>query len=216
MKADLAQDANRDAGIKPASKFAVDLVTSVGGNLGSVGRSLTRLGVNFNAVDLSNPPDGSRPIILPGVGAFGAVMASLKEGDFDQIIKSLVLAGTPFLGVCVGMQVLFDSSEEAPGVSGLGLVKGQVVKFTKGKVPQTGWNEVKPANNQKWPAGFVYFVNSYYAKPESETVTLYEANYFGSFCAAVSTENITAFQFHPEKSGEFGESLLKRWVSDVV
>lgn len=202
-------------------KFAVDLVTSVGGNLGSVGRSLTRLGINFNAVDVSNPPDGTRPIILPGVGAFGAVMASLREGGFDQAVKSLVQAGTPFLGVCVGMQILFDCSEEAPGVAGLGLVKGKVVKYTQGKVPQTGWNEVRPVNGNSdgakgWPSGFVYFVNSYYAKPENDSATLYEADYFGPFCAAVSTGNITAFQFHPEKSGEFGESLLKRWVSDVV
>ncbi|CAN5252925.1 imidazole glycerol phosphate synthase subunit HisH [soil metagenome] len=202
---------------------SVDLVTSIGGNLGSVARSLTRLGVKFNQVDLNNPPDGSRPIILPGVGAFGAVMASLRQGKFDQTIKALVQAGTPFLGVCVGMQVLFDSSEEAPGVAGLGLIKGRVVKYTEGKVPQTGWNEVKAVtdkngndDNRSWPTGFVYFVNSYYAKPESDEVTLYEANYFGSFCAAVSTGNITAFQFHPEKSGEFGESLLKRWVSNVV
>jgi len=199
-----------------STKFAVDLVTSVGGNLGSVGRSLTRLGINFNSVDASNPPDGSRPVILPGVGAFGAVMASLREGNFDQTIKSLVNAGTPFLGVCVGMQILFDSSEEAPGVTGLGLVKGSVVKFTQGKVPQTGWNEVRAVNDKGWPTGFVYFVNSFYAKPENDLVTLYEANYFGQFCAAVSTANITAFQFHPEKSGEFGEGLLKKWVSDVV
>ncbi|MFA6559825.1 MAG: imidazole glycerol phosphate synthase subunit HisH, partial [Candidatus Obscuribacterales bacterium] len=181
-----------------------------------VGRSLTRLGINFNSVDASNPPDGSRPVILPGVGAFGAVMASLREGNFDQTIKSLVNAGTPFLGVCVGMQILFDSSEEAPGVTGLGLVKGSVVKFTQGKVPQTGWNEVRAVNDNGWPTGFVYFVNSFYAKPENDLVTLYEANYFGQFCAAVSTANITAFQFHPEKSGEFGEGLLKKWVSDVV
>ncbi|MFA6211022.1 MAG: imidazole glycerol phosphate synthase subunit HisH [Candidatus Obscuribacterales bacterium] len=199
-----------------STEFAVDLVTSVGGNLGSVGRSLTRLGINFNSVDASNPPDGSRPVILPGVGAFGAVMASLREGNFDQTIKSLVNAGTPFLGVCVGMQILFDSSEEAPGVTGLGLVKGSVVKFTQGKVPQTGWNEVRAVNDNGWPTGFVYFVNSFYAKPENDLVTLYEANYFGQFCAAVSTANITAFQFHPEKSGEFGEGLLKKWVSDVV
>lgn len=199
-----------------STKFAVDLVTSVGGNLGSVGRSLTRLGINFNSVDASNPPDGSRPVILPGVGAFGAVMASLRDGKFDQTIKSLVNAGTPFLGVCVGMQILFDNSEEAPGVTGLGLVKGSVVKFTQGKVPQTGWNEVRAVNDKGWPTGFVYFVNSFYAKPENDLVTLYEANYFGQFCAAVSTANITAFQFHPEKSGEFGESLLKKWVSDVI
>ncbi|CAN5238192.1 imidazole glycerol phosphate synthase subunit HisH [soil metagenome] len=194
----------------------LDLVTSAGGNLGSISRTLTRMGVPFRLVGNDHTPDGSRPIILPGVGAFGAVMNSLQENDFDQTIVKLVKAGTPFLGVCVGMQVLFDESEEAPGVSGLGLIKGKVLKFTEGKVPQIGWNRIYPSNDQSWESGYVYFVNSYYAKPDSDRVTLYKSDYHESFCAAVKTGNITAFQFHPEKSGEIGERLLRRWVNDVT
>lgn len=192
-----------------------DLVTSAGGNLGSISRTLTRMGVPFRLVGTDREPDGSRPIILPGVGAFGAVMRSLRENQFDQTIIKLVKAGTPFLGVCVGLQVLFDESEEAPGVKGLGLINGRVLKFQEGKVPQIGWNLIKPVNDRSWNSGYVYFVNSYYAKPDSESVVLYKSDYYQSFCAAVKTGNITAFHFHPEKSGEFGESLLRRWVNDV-
>jgi glutamine amidotransferase len=192
-----------------------DLVTSAGGNLGSISRTLTRMGVPFRLVGTDREPDGSRPIILPGVGAFGAVMQSLRENQFDQTIIKLVKAGTPFLGVCVGLQVLFDESEEAPGVKGLGLIKGRVLKFQEGKVPQIGWNLITPVNDSNWNSGYVYFVNSYYAKPDSESVVLYKSDYYATFCAAVKTGNLTAFQFHPEKSGEFGESLLRRWVNDV-
>ncbi len=194
----------------------LDLVTSAGGNLGSISRTLTRMGVPFRLVGNDDAPDGSRPIILPGVGAFGAVMNSLQENNFDQKIVKLVKGGTPFLGVCVGMQVLFDESEEAPGVRGLGLISGKVLKFKEGKVPQIGWNQIKPSNDQSWESGYVYFVNSYYAKPDVESVTLYKCDYHESFCAAVKTGNITAFQFHPEKSGEMGERLLRRWVNDVT
>lgn len=192
-----------------------DLVTSAGGNLGSISRTLTRMGVPFRLVGSDDPPSGSRPIILPGVGAFGAVMNSLRANQFDQTIVKLVRSGTPFLGVCVGLQVLFEESEEAPGVSGLGLIQGKVCKFRQGKVPQIGWNFIEPVNDSSWEAGYVYFVNSYYAKPEFQDVTLYRCDYHESFCAAVKTDNITAFQFHPEKSGEFGERLLRKWVNDV-
>jgi len=197
-------------------KAEVDLVTSAGGNLGSISRCLRRLGIVYNLSSPENPPQGDLPIILPGVGHFGAVMNSLCQENFDRTICSAVRGGTPFLGVCVGMQILFQSSEEAPGVKGLGLIPGAVRKFKTGKVPQIGWNEIGPQNDLTWPKGFVYFVNSYYPDPERASDTLYQSQYYGPFCAAVKTGNITAFQFHPEKSGEFGESLLKRWLRSVA
>ena len=143
-------------------------------------------------------------------------MSSLRENNFDRTICALVRAGTPFLGVCVGMQILFDESEEAPGVKGLGLVTGKVLKFRKGKVPQIGWNEICPKNGHQWESGFVYFVNSYYPSPQDSSVTLYESDYFGPFCAALAVDNMTAFQFHPEKSGDMGERLLTRWLKSVA
>lgn len=192
----------------------IDLVTSAGGNIGSMSRCLKRLGVDFEMRGNNDPPDGTRPIVLPGVGAFGAVMNSLKENNFDKTLHSLIKDGTPFLGVCVGMQVLFDESEEAPGVAGLGIIQGDVVKYKAAKVPQIGWNKIR-ANKENHPEGFVYFVNSFYVRPKDEGVTLYSADYEQNFCAAVQTGNITAFQFHPEKSGTMGETLIKRWLSDV-
>ncbi|MBS1989791.1 MAG: imidazole glycerol phosphate synthase subunit HisH [Cyanobacteria bacterium SZAS LIN-3] len=196
----------------------VDLVTSAGGNIGSVSRCLDKLGVSYRLTgnDSVLPfPDGSRPIVLPGVGAFGTVMNSLQQHGFTAELRRLIEGGTPFLGICVGMQVLFDSSEEAPGVQGLGIIPGRVCKYTQGKVPQIGWNKIEPVNNHDWPEGFVYFVNSYYPRPDSDSVVLYRSDYFGPFCAAVKTENITAFQFHPEKSGEMGHGLIQRWLDDV-
>lgn len=198
-----------------AAACEVDLVDVGGGNIGSVRRCLHRLGISYRDVGADNLPRGSRPLILPGVGAFGTVMDSLRKNNLDRSIKKLVASGTPLLGVCVGMQVLFDSSEEAPGVPGLSLVPGQVVRFVAEKVPQIGWNYVAP-KQPGWEAGYVYFVNSFYGRPDSQDVLLYQAQYGGvDFCAALRTGNITAFQFHPEKSGAVGANLLARWIASV-
>ncbi len=196
------------------NKTEVDLVDVGGGNVGSVRRSLQRLGVKFHDVGAGNLPSGLRPLILPGVGAFGTVMKALAADGLDRRVKSLVLEGTPLLGICVGMQVLFHTSEESPGSKGLSLIDGQVRKFQHGKVPQIGWNKVEPQQDG-WEPGFVYFVNSYFPQPERDDVTLYQADYGQRFCAAIRTGNITAFQFHPEKSGEFGSRLLQKWVHSV-
>lgn len=202
----------------PSAKLSaateVDLVDVGGGNVGSVRRCLQRLGVKYHDVGADNLPSGARPLILPGVGAFGTVMEALRKNGLDTCVKILASSGTPLLGVCVGMQVLFDSSEEAPDVRGLSLVPGEVVRFQAKKVPQIGWNHVAP-QQEGWDDGFAYFVNSYYASPAQDDVVLYQADYEGTFCAALRTGNITAFQFHPEKSGKFGASLLAKWVTSV-
>ncbi len=195
-------------------KVEIDLVEVGGGNTGSVRRCLQRLGVSYRDVGPENLPDGTRPLILPGVGAFGTVMNSLRSNGMDQVIRTLVSKGTPLLGICVGMQVLFDGSEEAPGIPGLSLIPGMVVRFTANKVPQIGWNYIHPLINS-WDPGFVYFVNSYYPEPAYKDMSLYRAEYGVSFCAAICTNNITAFQFHPEKSGQFGQSLMRRWIQNV-
>jgi glutamine amidotransferase len=200
---------------------AIDLVEIGAGNIGSVKRCLERLNVNFQVVNSSNPPMGDTPLLLPGVGAFGPVMEHLKKDSFDKRLQALVKGGTPYLGICIGMQILFDSSEEAKGVSGLGLLPGAVRKFQQGKVPQIGWNNIDLAHqngtNPDLPAsGFVYFVNSYYPDPLDQADVLYYADYYVRFCAAVRSKNITAFQFHPEKSGKFGQTLLERWIEHVA
>jgi imidazole glycerol phosphate synthase glutamine amidotransferase subunit len=195
-------------------KAEVDLVDIGGGNIGSISRCLERLNVRYRKSDAANPPDGTRPLVVPGVGAFGAVMESLRASQLDKRLIELVGSGTPYLGICVGMQILFDSSEESAGTQGLSVVPGKVVRFQHAKVPQIGWNKLTPLS-EDWQPGYAYFVNSYFPVPNHAGDTLYEANYGGSFCAAIQRGNVTAFQFHPEKSGSFGESLLTRWVENV-
>jgi imidazole glycerol phosphate synthase glutamine amidotransferase subunit len=190
---------------------AVDVIDAAGGNVGSLCRALERLGVEYRRVNASNRQLGDRPIILPGVGAFGAVMANLEDSKLVGPIKEAVAGGVQFLGICVGLQVLFDDSEESPGVAGLSILPGKIVRFTQGKIPQIGWNSVE-STSPDWPSGFVYFVNSYFAQPTQPDAVLFKSEYFQTFCAAVQKDNITAFQFHPEKSGEYGMTLLKRWL----
>jgi imidazole glycerol phosphate synthase glutamine amidotransferase subunit len=165
-------------------------------------------------------PTGEHPVILPGVGAFGAIMQGLASRGFIEPLQQVVLERkVPFLGVCVGLQVLFESSEESHDVAGLGFLKGRVRKFSdaveQSKIPQIGWNYIH-AKQADAPEGFVYYVNSYYAEPEAEEVILYESEYQGTrFCGAIQYENLTAFQFHPEKSGAFGHELLTHWYQSL-
>jgi glutamine amidotransferase len=193
----------------------IEVVDYGGGNLGSITRCLEMLGAEYRLADQTNPPSGNTPVLFPGVGAFGAAMANLLQSGLDKRVRDIVKNGTPYLGICIGLQVLFEGSEEAPGVSGLGLIPGKVIKFKNGKVPQIGWNWVQ-STQPGWNDGYVYFVNSYYPKPDIQEQSLYQADYHGHFTAAVQTKNITAFQFHPEKSGPFGQSLISQWIEKNV
>ncbi|MEB3287015.1 MAG: imidazole glycerol phosphate synthase subunit HisH [Vampirovibrionales bacterium] len=201
----------------PAKK--VDVVDYGGGNIGSILRCLDRLGFSYR---LTKTPDGKTPLILPGVGAFGSIMGNLAKLELKDRLRDIVKSGTPYLGICIGLQVLFEGSEEAPAVEGLNILPGRVVKFKSSpdnhsaiKIPQIGWNWVQSASEKfkkdGWRNGYVYFVNSYYPAPENEASVLYRAAYGESFAAAVQHENVTAFQFHPEKSGAFGQSMIDKW-----
>jgi imidazole glycerol phosphate synthase glutamine amidotransferase subunit len=206
----------------PQPKYTqVDVIDYGGGNVGSLLRTLERLNIPYQLFaggTTVNPfPTGENPIILPGVGAFEALMQALHTRGHVAVLNQLVQhQKVPFLGVCVGLQVLFEGSEEASdSCQGLGFLKGNVVKFTQGKVPQIGWNYVN-AKQAGWQEGFVYYVNSYYAAPEDASAVLFESAYEGTaFCGAVAKDNITAFPFHPEKSGEFGQALLAHWWERV-
>lgn len=190
----------------------IELITAAGGNLGSVRRCLERLGAVCNEVSSPGELTGTRPIVLPGVGEFGSVMRALQNSGLSARIKQRVEEGTPFLGICVGLQVLLSESEESPGIAGLNLIPGQVLRFNQGKVPQIGWNKVTGQALEK--QGYAYFVNSYYASPlKPDTISL-TARYYCDFPAALRSGNITAFQFHPEKSGDFGMSILERWFRE--
>lgn len=189
----------------------IEVIDYGGGNLGSLMRSLKRLKAEALPINRGVDISGRNPVVLPGVGAFAAVMRALKERGFDTALKDTVFGRVPFLGICVGLQVLFENSQESPNVSGLAALKGQVVRYARGKVPQIGWNRVESRGEE--PEGYAYFVNSYYAQPEDESCVTLTADYFGTFCAGVRQGDITAYQFHPEKSGLYGQELLGRWIN---
>ncbi|VVB56950.1 Imidazole glycerol phosphate synthase subunit HisH [uncultured archaeon] len=186
------------------------------GNLASVQNALDKLGAKWSVS--SNPAEirAAKRIIFPGVGSFGSMMERLRERKLDAAIRDAIASGTPFLGICLGMQALFESSEESPGVKGLGVLEGEVVKFQKGKVPQVGWNEVKARGNGALKSGYFYFVNSYYCRPKEQKIVAATTDYFGEFASVVSAANVMAVQYHPEKSGRAGMEFLQRWLEGPV
>jgi len=182
------------------------------GNLSSVKNALDFLKAESKIT--SNPKEIGRAdrIIFPGVGSFGYMMEQLRKKELEKPIKNSIRNGKPFLGICLGLQVLFEESEESKGIKGLEIFKGRVVKFTKGKVPQVGWNNIKPTKKGILQNGFGYFVNSYYVVPKNREIAAAKTDYFNEFVSAVQKNNVTGVQFHPEKSGEFGLRFLKRWL----
>jgi len=183
------------------------------GNINSVRNTLNYLGVESKVVSTAEEIENAERIIFPGVGSFGSMMKNLEERNLIDALKNSIEKGTPYLGICLGLQVLFEQSEESPEVKGLGILKGNVVKFEKGKIPQIGWNKIIPTKEGIFSEGYVYFVNSYYVVPESTDLVATKTDYFGDFVSGIRYKNITAVQFHPEKSGEFGVELLRRWLN---
>ncbi|UYP46803.1 Imidazole glycerol phosphate synthase subunit HisH [Candidatus Lokiarchaeum ossiferum] len=183
------------------------------GNLQSVQKVLKYLGKDSEII--VNPEKISKfdKVILPGVGNFGKVMEGIRSRGFETPIKEIINQNTKFLGICVGMQVLFESSDESPGCPGLCSFKGKVLKFQKGKIPQIGWNLLEPRESKIISKGYVYYVNSYYVQPENESLISATSDYYGEFTGAIQFKNLTAVQFHPEKSGEYGIEFYRRWLS---
>ena len=160
-------------------------------------------------------------VILPGVGNFGDAMMRLEEYGLVEVIHKIVEQGTPFLGICLGQQLIFDSSDEAPGVKGLGLLPGTYHKLPdseKRKVPQIGWNDLKFPNAGDLFAGipehsYVYFVHSYYLDTPDPSIITATCEYGVTVGASVQKKNIYACQFHPEKSSEVGLQILRNFIS---
>ncbi len=158
-------------------------------------------------------------IILPGVGAFGNAMRSLRADGLDEVIYQAVEKKIPFLGICLGLQVLFESSEESPDVKGLGILKGKIVKIPLGKgykVPHMGWNSLEIKKNDGLFEGvkahpYVYFVHSYYLEAENREDVAATVSYSKTLDVAVEKGSVWATQFHPEKSGELGLAILKNF-----
>ncbi|SDX79753.1 imidazole glycerol phosphate synthase subunit HisH [Paenibacillus sp. PDC88] len=190
------------------------------GNLHSVSKAVERLG--YTALVTGNEQEilGASGVILPGVGAFGDAMQHLRETKLDTVVKQVSENGTPLLGICLGMQLLFSRSEEYGSHEGLGILPGDVVRFEERaeyKVPHMGWNELE-FKQQDSPLfdgleeGHVYFVHSYHVKPEVESNLLAVTDYGYPVTAIVGQGSVYGMQFHPEKSGELGMQLLNNFL----
>ncbi|HKZ02228.1 MAG TPA: imidazole glycerol phosphate synthase subunit HisH, partial [Pyrinomonadaceae bacterium] len=176
------------------------------GNLRSIEKAFAATG---SRAVISNDPSvlrGARALVLPGVGAFAACMRALSENDLDELLLERVAQGVPLLGVCVGMQMLFQESEEFGSTAGLGLLPGRVRRFSDSlTVPHVGWNHVRSLRTHPLMEGigeqaFFYFVHSYYCVSERDELVLGETDYGEAFTSIVASENICGVQFHPEKS----------------
>lgn len=184
------------------------------GNLGSVKNTLDKLGVDSMISKSKNDIEKADALILPGVGSAKQGMENLKKEKLDVVLINEIKKNKPFLGICLGMQLLFSESEEG-NVKCLNIIGGKVRKFNPPlKVPQIGWNEVKVKKIFKsipYKSNF-YFVNSYYCQPTDKSVVIGESNYGINFCSILIKRNIVATQFHPEKSGRIGLRFIKNWI----
>jgi len=197
------------------------------GNLYSVKNAFLSFGVETKISSNSKEIKESGALIIPGVGAFGEAVDNLKKRDLINPIIDFYNTGKPIMGICLGLQLLFESSEEFGYNKGLGIIKGDVLKFKRTtnsnqKIPHMGWNKV--VNDQKenfWEKSplndipneaFMYFVHSYYVKPVDDDVVLSTTEYLGNkFCSSIKFKNVFACQFHPEKSGKDGINIFKKW-----
>lgn len=190
------------------------------GNIKSVEKALLSLGEEPVITRDREQILNADKVILPGVGAFGDAMQKLKEYGMDKVIHEVVAKGTPLLGICLGLQLLFERSDEAPGVEGLGVLNGEILRIPdmEGlKIPHMGWNSLRLINDGRLFRGlddesYVYFVHSYYLKAADERIVKATTEYSTLIHAAVEQGNVFACQFHPEKSSDTGLHILKNFV----
>ena len=190
------------------------------GNIKSVEKAMQYLGADVLVTRDRDEILNADKVILPGVGAFGDAMDKIRGYGLESVIHEVVDKGTPFLGICLGLQLIFESSEEAPGVKGLSLLKGDILKIPKGeytKIPHMGWNSLNLKNNGRLFDGiddgaYVYFVHSYYLKAADDSVVTAETYYNTCIHASVEKDNVYACQFHPEKSSAVGLKMLDNFL----
>ena len=192
------------------------------GNLYSVEKAVAAVGGEVRITSSAEDLQKADRLILPGVGAFGDCMKNLEETGLIPTICEQIRQKKFLLGICVGLQILFESSEESPNVSGLGIFKGRVKKINADnlKIPHMGWNSVKSKNSSKLmrelkETPYFYFVHSYHAEPTERSIIAATTDYGETLTAAVSRDNIFAVQFHPEKSGDVGLQVLKNFIGRV-
>ncbi len=190
------------------------------GNIRSVEKALILLGQDVKVTGDRDEILAADKVILPGVGAFGDAMATIRERGLEEVIRQVVDKGTPFLGICLGLQLLFERSDEAPGVEGLGILKGEILKIPEQegmKIPHMGWNSLHLEHDGRLFRGiregsYVYFVHSYYLRAEDEEIVKASTEYCSHIHASVEKGNVFACQFHPEKSSDVGLHILKNFV----
>jgi len=200
------------------------------GNIFSVNQALVNCGANVIISDKPGDLLEADAVVLPGVGAFNEAMNNLRKSKLDQAILDCIKQGKPFLGICLGMQLLFNNSEEFGSTDGLGIIEGTINKFKssankKVLVPQVGWNTISPPINLNWEKTilkginentYMYFVHSFYALPKDADNVLCETTYANiNYCSAVIKGNVTATQFHPEKSGVEGLKIYTNWLNTI-
>ena len=187
------------------------------GNLFSVEKAFAYLNIDVKVTSSEDDLKSAEQIVLPGVGAFGDCMKNLHATGLIPTIKEEISNGKKFLGICVGLQILFESSEESPNVDGLKIFRGSVRKINA-KIPHMGWNSIDTRDEKIFRGlknPYVYFVHSYHAQPEDRSVVVATSEYGEEITAAVKRDNVTAVQFHPEKSGDVGQQILKNWIEVV-
>src|SRR5699024_5377287 len=199
----------------------IALIDYDAGNMKSVEKALQLLGQE--TVVTRDPDEIYRAdgVILPGVGSFGDAMENLRRFGLVEVIRRVTEQGTPFLGICLGLQLLFESSEESPGVEGLGLLPGKILRIPAGegrKIPHMGWNDITFPHPGRLFAGvaehsYVYFVHSYYLKAEDPSIVTAVTRYGTGIHASVEKGNVFACQFHPEKSSDVGLQILKNFAA---
>ena len=200
----------------------ISIIDYGAGNLQSVEKALRHIGCDCQVTADPGRLLASDAAVLPGVGSFGDAMDQLRSRGLEEPIHRFVESGKPFLGICLGLQILFEESQESPGVKGLGLLKGKILRLPKEsglKIPHIGWNSLEVKDREGLFAGlpeepYVYFVHSYYLRAEEDVVTA-TAEYGATIHAAVRKGNLMACQFHPEKSGKTGLAILENFAAMV-
>ena len=189
------------------------------GNLRSVEKAFAAMGCDAVVSGDESVLQSAERLVLPGVGAFASCMTALRARGFDSLVRERAAAGTPLLGICVGMQMLFEVSDEFGTTDGLGLLRGRVRRFANDLVvPQVGWNRIRQRRQHGLFAGvedgaFCYFVHSYYCEPENTGLMVGETEYGVKYASVVANENICGVQFHPEKSQHVGLQMLKNFCA---
>lgn len=191
------------------------------GNIKSVEKALKSIGEETVVTKDAKILLRADKVILPGVGSFGDAMGKLHEYGLVTVIKEVIAQGTPFLGICLGLQLLFESSEETPGVPGLGILKGKILRIPESsglKIPHMGWNSLHFQNDGRLfknlpEDSYVYFVHSYYLQAEEEEIVKATTKYSTCIHASVEKDNVFACQFHPEKSSDVGLAILRNFAA---